>query len=812
MKKLFLTCMLLLFCCTLSSCSFISNGENGTKEKIVPLSVPEIKEINNGYIYLNEVPNASSYVVEINSYQEIINNSLKCNISLIIDDKIPTGVETELHIFVKAKGNQINYSDSEWSSEYTYKYTKYTNVEHDPNQLSIPEKIYYENNTVHWDRVPNAYKYVIKINETEFTTYENQFTVTLPENGLFNFSIKAISNNSNCLDSNWSSICAFNYKKIESGGVFLQNGIGYTVDVVSAKNYNDYKLGVSVLDTNKLNAASFNKSFNNNNYVKSISSYSITELINKSSLTTELTISNNIKIKGMFCNLETGLKTGNNFEYSNYLGKYYYVLDHYFEEYTLSLKDYSIDNKYIDCLSKEYILALDDLYNKQTEAEFFKFFSKYGTHLIASGIFGGRLNAYFSVITNKVSINEQSTLKINSKVDFGISNVNSSIGLQNEIATTLGINRSDIMISFSAKSYGGYSFGASSIDDFSNNYNVWWDSFNKETSNSTLINYSQDGLIALWDLLPDKYLSMSKTMENAFINYYSECYNGIIDSFKYSDKVLYDGGSGTIDDPYLISTVDHLINIEKNMNSYYKLINDIDLSNIEWIPIGGFYCDSIFNGVLDGGNHKIKSLTRTKYIHEKNSRSYFGLFGCIGDHAIVKNIVFDNINILIDGPANNNGNMRAFYSVVAGKCRGKISNIELSGNFVYNRVTNGETWIGGIAGYCVNATISNCKNNINIEAARYASAAGGIVAYSEGGLIEYCINRGNISATGTDWGGFAFASSIGASTHKTNPTRLVGNKNYGSVVAKAYDNSSLFTNCNCKKSTVGFAVEEDKKF
>jgi len=77
---------------------------------------------------------------------------------------------------------------------------------------------------------------------------------------------------------------------------------------------------------------------------------------------------------------------------------------------------------------------------------------------------------------------------------------------------------------------------------------------------------------------------------------------------------LFDGGSGTVDDPYQVSNIQQLRNIEFNMGAHYILTDDIyynidvddeDGFNTGWTPIGG---DAIFFGHLNGNNHFIANL------------------------------------------------------------------------------------------------------------------------------------------------------------------------------------------------------------
>lgn len=94
-------------------------------------------------------------------------------------------------------------------------------------------------------------------------------------------------------------------------------------------------------------------------------------------------------------------------------------------------------------------------------------------------------------------------------------------------------------------------------------------------------------------------------------------------------------GSGTEDDPYLISTVEQLVEMRDGINSkhgtekYYKLTSDIDLSVIDnWEPIGGAYSENEFRGVFDGDGHEIKNMTISRSENNQYS-NYLGFFGLI---------------------------------------------------------------------------------------------------------------------------------------------------------------------------------------
>ena len=114
-------------------------------------------------------------------------------------------------------------------------------------------------------------------------------------------------------------------------------------------------------------------------------------------------------------------------------------------------------------------------------------------------------------------------------------------------------------------------------------------------------------------------------------------------------------GTGTSDDPYIITTPDELYMINDDMSANYKLGNDIDLTfdttnpngkfynnGKGWISIGG-YEQEIFDGTLDGNNYTIKGL------YKKDSIYNGGLFHVIAPvnnlDINIKNLNFENCYI-----------------------------------------------------------------------------------------------------------------------------------------------------------------------
>lgn len=181
-------------------------------------------------------------------------------------------------------------------------------------------------------------------------------------------------------------------------------------------------------------------------------------------------------------------------------------------------------------------------------------------------------------------------------------------------------------------------------------------------------------------------------------------------------------GSGTAEDPYQVATAEDLDDVRNNMSAYYIQTADIDLSSIDWCPLGADYTDRhlrvYFTGNYDGQDHIITNLTINcaEGSSNYNLDSYtdgFGLFYQIGTSGQnvgeVKNLKI--IGASIKGIST--------IGILCGYNMGKVDNVEVSGSI------EGYEFIGGIAGYSYEpvvqvtfatrwADITNCKADIQV--------------------------------------------------------------------------------------------------
>lgn len=185
----------------------------------------------------------------------------------------------------------------------------------------------------------------------------------------------------------------------------------------------------------------------------------------------------------------------------------------------------------------------------------------------------------------------------------------------------------------------------------------------------------------------------------------------------------YAGGSGTKNDPYLISNDKELAKLARDVNNgntsqaflgkYFKLTADIDLSGGIWMPIGKYYNygkdngnNRLFFGKFDGNGHVIKNM-RIQW-EGTDTWSAWGLFSTLQGASstnltTVTNLIIENAVVEKKqgfkpyGPGYNVG-------VVAGEIYGntELCNIIIRGSRITDNdetyEINNESKIGGISG------------------------------------------------------------------------------------------------------------------
>ncbi len=182
-------------------------------------------------------------------------------------------------------------------------------------------------------------------------------------------------------------------------------------------------------------------------------------------------------------------------------------------------------------------------------------------------------------------------------------------------------------------------------------------------------------------------------------------------------------GKGTKYDPYRIDSTEALCRFRDNVNrgySYYgayvRQTADLDLSGIEnWVPIGIFGTENLFEGYYDGAGHTISNLT----IHAPGEN--VGLFGILGGTVVNLGVPSGTIE----------GNCIGTIASHSGHSGARIVNCYSGAALIGNRM-------GGMADNFDGAMIYNCLFFGSLSAPvgnGFPVLGGGIAGYA-GNVID----------------------------------------------------------------------------
>lgn len=184
---------------------------------------------------------------------------------------------------------------------------------------------------------------------------------------------------------------------------------------------------------------------------------------------------------------------------------------------------------------------------------------------------------------------------------------------------------------------------------------------------------------------------------------------------------------------YAITTPADLMAVKYNMAGNFTLENDIDMTGVEFTPIGieGNSNVAKFTGTFDGKGHIIKGL---KY--ENADKGEVGLFSQT-ENATITNLGIEGAHFV--GNANVGGIVGRMYGGITANCATLNSYIEgrdhvasIAGEI--NNTQDGETYNGG--------TVSNCFADAVVKSRQYQ--AGGIVGTITCGTVENNLFTGTV--------------------------------------------------------------------
>lgn len=193
---------------------------------------------------------------------------------------------------------------------------------------------------------------------------------------------------------------------------------------------------------------------------------------------------------------------------------------------------------------------------------------------------------------------------------------------------------------------------------------------------------------------------------------------------------IFDRGSGTAQDPYIITKELQFKNLSIFPNDYFSLNNNLDFENESISTI--FSATNPFNGFLNGNGFTVSNIQL-----KDNS-----LLGFTSNNCIIQNVNFENITMEINENIKQNTNLGLLINTASG---GELNNIRVEGNLkVVNTNLKSDSnimnCVGGVVGNAQNTNITNCIFKGNIDISNFGVLrCGGIVGRCAGAMtIDKC--------------------------------------------------------------------------
>ncbi len=763
MKKIISFVMVLLL--ILSSFSLIgcdiSVDEDGGEivSRLTALPAPvNIRVEKDNYVYWDEVPNANSYVVKINNYQESVGNSLKLNIGAIIDARIEYNTPTELHIFIKAKGNQILYADSDWSSECVYTYIKQENdsgLNNKKIKLDTPVFSYdTAMNIITWNAVNGADGYELKINEEEIYLPQTLDCSYEPDvnQERFIFSMKALAafDDEKYVDSNWSRSITYKFSPIhivETNMEYVNKarelGIGYAYNFIDDVYFDvTNSSNNSVINLEKLfTMAKLNSQ--PSNYTKNDSIYS--ENISDFQLNVATSLNSEVSVGGAFdifsANVSAGLQSSSSIDFSKYSKSGFLNCYSYSEYKNYQVVDYGTSLELASMLSDNFynLVNKQGSYSTLSDTAIANYIlNSYGTHLILGVKTGGRLDYYYSFATNSYNVAADFKKKVTANGSIGIAGLvagSTNNSLSAELKLSLEKQKTENNSSFVI--YGGSTDGitASNIEE---QMISWSSSINEKNARS--IGVSKGGMVYLPTLISYINPQIGSTLDALIKHNADSAYKDLVSKFKTNDINFGDSK----DYEYIYSSKDFIEKISEDLTGNYVIMNDIDFKGQSLLPFAKF------SGTLRGNNVNGKNPVIKNFTISTTDKPYCGLFTELTTEGAILNVDIDSctVNYKYDDKG-----AEGAFSALVGLSQGTIENCVVRNStftgYLYKNIgTKSSVKLhgGAIAGRLKDGRVNNCKSVNNSFSSRCnGGRTDGTIENNIGGIVGMSVGKSIIN-------------------------------------------------------------------
>ena len=252
-----------------------------------------------------------------------------------------------------------------------------------------------------------------------------------------------------------------------------------------------------------------------------------------------------------------------------------------------------------------------------------------------------------------------------------------------------------------------------------------------------------------------------------------------------------------------------------------KLTADIDMSGVQWKPIGELLLsgdfsttrptlskDNSYTGTFDGAGHTITNLKVTSsdavvaYFLMPDIHTAAALFGVVGTGGRVENLTVSADITNEPRTSASTNNIYGDAAAIVGYNHGTVTNCTAGGTVT---AKDANCYAGGIAAINLRGTIVGCSNRSTVTLANSVQYVGGITGHNDYGTISGCSNSGTVKGLGSyncSAGGIAGAVNgtitggtitNGTITNCTNSGTVSGGERNGGIAG--WNHTGKITNC-----------------
>jgi len=254
-------------------------------------------------------------------------------------------------------------------------------------------------------------------------------------------------------------------------------------------------------------------------------------------------------------------------------------------------------------------------------------------------------------------------------------------------------------------------------------------------------------------------------------------------------QAQYGGGSGTENDPYLICTAEQMNAVGASpgdWDKHFHLRADIDLSEYtgtSYNIIGKEAMNDSFTGVFDGNDHTISNLSLNL-----SREKYTGLFGYVTGEVLNLGLINPEVfsqgsyvgalaGYLIDGTISNcyvegaNVSGDDYVGGLVGSCAGRLEISYSTGSVM------GDRYVGGLVGLVSDSTVIMCYSRADVSGHMEVGGLTGKISHEQG-VVSNCYATGNVQG-GTYAGGLVGHVQNGRAYKSYSTGRVSGDQNVG---------------------------------